>query len=95
MWVLEEIQIFIFKQETSQNTFQVYLTQENILRADMEKQHFHHMNAKMFCPSYLLQEDATEDGAATQQQGQQADKRHQHIEELPCIVFGWHNQKEN
>lgn len=39
--------------------------------------------------SYMLQEDASEDGAPTQQQGQQTDKRHHHIQELPCIALRW------
>lgn len=37
--------------------------------------------------SYVLQQDASEDGAATQEQGQQADNRHQHIKELSCVVL--------
>lgn len=37
--------------------------------------------------SYVLQQDASEDGAATQQQGQQTDERHQHVEELPRVAL--------
>lgn len=37
--------------------------------------------------SYMLQEDASEDGAATEQQRQQADQSHQDIEELPSIAL--------
>lgn len=37
----------------------------------------------------MLQEDASDDGAPTQQQGQQADERHQQIKELPGIVLRW------
>lgn len=37
--------------------------------------------------SYVLQEDASDDGAATQQQGQQTDERHQHVKELPSVAL--------
>lgn len=37
--------------------------------------------------TYVLQEDASEDGAPAQQQGQQADDGHQHIKELPRVVL--------
>lgn len=37
--------------------------------------------------AYMLQEDASEDGAATEQQRQQADQSHQDIEELPSIAL--------
>lgn len=37
--------------------------------------------------AYMLQEDASEDGAATEQQWQQADQSHQDIEELPSIAL--------
>lgn len=86
-----EIQIFLFfflnKKLHKAPFISGYLNQENILCADMEKQHFHHINAEMSGLSYLLQEDASEDGATTQQQGQQADKCHQHIKELPRIAL--------
>lgn len=36
----------------------------------------------------MLQEDASEDGASTQQQGQHADDGHQHIKELLRIILG-------
>ena len=36
---------------------------------------------------HMLQDDASDDGAPTQQQGQQADERHQHIKELPGVVL--------
>lgn len=38
--------------------------------------------------SYMLQKDASEDGASTQQQGQHADDGHQHIKELLRIILG-------
>lgn len=43
----------------------------------------------------MLQDDASEDGAAAQQQGQQADERHQHIEELPGVAVRYQKIKAN
>lgn len=37
--------------------------------------------------SYLLKQDASEDGATTQQQRQQTHKGHQNIEEFPRIIL--------
>lgn len=42
----------------------------------------------------MLQEDASEDGAATQQQGKQTDEGHQHVKELPCVALSWHNRSQ-
>lgn len=36
---------------------------------------------------YVLQEDTSEDGAATEQQGQQTHQSHQDVEELPGIAL--------
>lgn len=42
----------------------------------------------------MLQEDASEDGASTQQQGQHADDGHQHIKELLRVILGWQKGTE-
>lgn len=39
--------------------------------------------------SYVLQQDASEDGASTQQKGQQADERHDHVKKLPRVTLRW------
>lgn len=36
---------------------------------------------------YVLQEDTSEDGAATEQQGQQTHQSHQDVQELPGIAL--------
>lgn len=49
---------------------------------------FYTINTQTLGPlSHVLQGDASEDGAPAQQQGQQADERHQHIEELPGVAL--------
>lgn len=37
--------------------------------------------------SYVLQEDTSEDGATTEQQGQQTHQSHQDVEELPGVAL--------
>lgn len=43
---------------------------------------------------YVLQEDTSEDGAATEQQGQQTHQSHQDVEELPGIALTWRNTSQ-
>jgi len=48
----------------------------------------HTMKTQTLGPlSHVLQDDASEDGAAAQHQGQQAHERHQHVQELPGVAF--------
>lgn len=41
--------------------------------------------------SYVLQDDASDDGATTKQQRQQTHQSHQDVQELPGVALTWRN----